>query len=123
MATDTPQRGLLGRRRETQPLDRLLDAVRAGKSRALVIRGDPGVGKTALLEYVVERATGCRVAQDARVHAEMELAFAGPQPLELAHGSERHLDRLAELACRTAAVVWGHGLQKKLWLRCPPPLL
>src|SRR3954451_19068304 len=77
MATDTPQRGLLGRRRETQPLDRLLDAVRAGKSRALVIRGDPGVGKTALLEYVAEHTTGCRVARAAGVQAEMELPFAG----------------------------------------------
>src|SRR3954470_7878611 len=77
MASDTPQRGLLGRGSETKTLDRLLDAVRAGKSRALVIRGDPGVGKTALLEYVVEHAMGCRVARAAGVQAEMELAFAG----------------------------------------------
>src|SRR5882724_2519858 len=73
----TPQRGLLGRRSETETLDRLLEAVRAGESRALVIRGDPGVGKTALLECVVEHATGCRVARAAGVQAEMELAFAG----------------------------------------------
>src|SRR2546427_11451357 len=77
MASDLPQRGLLGRRSESKPLDRLLEAVRAGESRALVIRGDPGVGKTALLEYVVEHATGCRVARAAGVQAEMELAFAG----------------------------------------------
>src|ERR1700748_868922 len=77
MPSDVPQRGLLGRRSESATLDRLLDVVRAGESRALVIRGDPGVGKTALLEYVVERATGCRVAQAAGVQAEMELAFAG----------------------------------------------
>src|SRR3954466_6385423 len=77
MATDPPQGGLLGRRSETKTLDRLLDAVRAGKSRALVIRGDPGVGKTALLEYVAAHATGCRVARAAGVQAEMELAFAG----------------------------------------------
>src|SRR3954469_14961253 len=77
MATDTPQRGLLGRRSETKTLDRLLEAVRAGESRALAIRGDPGVGKTALLEYVVEHAMGCRVARAAGVQAEMELAFAG----------------------------------------------
>ena len=77
MPSDIPQRGLLGRRSESTTLDRLLDAVRAGESRALVIRGDPGVGKTALLEYVAERATGCRVAQAAGVQAEMELAFAG----------------------------------------------
>src|ERR1700754_3348237 len=77
MPSDVPQRGLLGRRSESAMLDRLLEAVRAGESRALVIRGDPGVGKTALLESVVERATGCRVAQAAGVQAEMELAFAG----------------------------------------------
>src|SRR3954463_408622 len=77
MPSHIPQRGLLGRRSESATLDRLLEAVRAGEGRALVIRGDPGVGKTALLEYVVERATGCRVAQAAGVQAEMELAFAG----------------------------------------------
>jgi predicted ATPase len=77
MPSDIPQRGLLGRHSESATLDRLLEAVRARESRVLVIRGDPGVGKTALLEYVVERATGCRVAQAAGVQAEMELAFAG----------------------------------------------
>jgi putative protein kinase ArgK-like GTPase of G3E family len=46
-------------------LDRLLDAVRGGKGRALVVRGEPGVGKTALLEYLVEHASGCQVAQVA----------------------------------------------------------
>jgi predicted ATPase len=58
-------------------LDRLLDAVRVGESRALVVRGEPGVGKTALLEYVVEQASGCRVVRAAGVQSEMELAFAG----------------------------------------------
>src|SRR3954454_22734810 len=77
MARTTPQPGLLGRRSETATLDQLLEAVRAGGSRALTIRGDPGVGKTALLEYVVEHAMGCRVARAAGVQGEMELAFAG----------------------------------------------
>src|SRR6201747_2626476 len=77
MPSDIPQRGLLGRRSESTTLDRLLDVVRAGESRALVIRGDPGVGKSALLEYVVEHATGCRVARAAGLQSEMELAFAG----------------------------------------------
>jgi DNA-binding CsgD family transcriptional regulator len=77
MPSDVPQRALLGRSNESATLDRLLEAVRAGESRALVIRGDPGMGKTALLEFVVERATECRVAQAAGVQAEMELAFAG----------------------------------------------
>ena len=72
---------LLGRRSECETLDRLLDAVRAGQSRALVVRGEPGVGKTALLEYAIERASGCRVARAAGVESEMELAFAGLQQL------------------------------------------
>jgi DNA-binding CsgD family transcriptional regulator len=58
-------------------LDRLLDAVRAGESRALVVRGEPGIGKTALLDYLVEQATGCRVTRIAGIQSEMELAFAG----------------------------------------------
>ncbi|HTE60787.1 MAG TPA: AAA family ATPase, partial [Solirubrobacteraceae bacterium] len=68
---------LRGRRSECETLDRLLEAVRAGESRALVVRGEPGVGKTALLQYVVERASGCRVARAAGMQSEMELAFAG----------------------------------------------
>jgi tetratricopeptide (TPR) repeat protein len=67
---------LRGRRRERKVLQRLLEAVRTGESRALVLRGEPGVGKTALLEYVVERAPG-RVMRAAGVQSEMELAFAG----------------------------------------------
>jgi DNA-binding CsgD family transcriptional regulator len=58
-------------------LDRLLDAVRAGESRALVVHGEPGAGKTALLEYMAGRAADCRVARTAGVQSEMELAFAG----------------------------------------------
>ena len=70
-------RELRGRRSESEALDRLVEAVRAGESRALVVRGEPGVGKTMLLDYVVERASGCRVARAAGVQSEMELAFAG----------------------------------------------
>ena len=58
-------------------LDRLLDAVRAGGSRALVVHGDPGAGKTALLEYLAGQAADCRVTRAAGVQSEMELAFAG----------------------------------------------
>ena len=52
-------------------------AVRAGESRVLVVRGEPGVGKTALLEYLLERAAGCCIARTAGVESEMILAFAG----------------------------------------------
>ena len=68
---------LRGRRSESELLDRLLEAVRAGRSRALVVCGESGVGKTALLEFLVERATGFRVVRAQGVQSEMELAFAG----------------------------------------------
>jgi DNA-binding CsgD family transcriptional regulator len=69
--------GLTDRRAERDALDRLVDAVRSGESRTLVLRGDPGVGKSALLRYLIQQATGCRVARAAGVQSEMELAFAG----------------------------------------------
>src|SRR5436853_1138283 len=68
---------LLGRRSEREVLDGLVEAVRRGESRVLVVRGEPGVGKSALVEYVVGEASGCRVARAADVQSEMELAFAG----------------------------------------------
>jgi len=68
---------LLGRRTEREALDRLLAGTRAGNSRVLVLRGDPGVGKTALLHYVAEQASDCRIMQVAGVESEMELAYAG----------------------------------------------
>ncbi|MDX6727334.1 MAG: hypothetical protein QOK49_2139 [Baekduia sp.] len=52
-------------------------SVRAGQSQALLLRGEPGVGKTALLDYVATSASGCRIARAAGVESEMELAFAG----------------------------------------------
>ncbi|HEY2741685.1 MAG TPA: AAA family ATPase [Gaiellaceae bacterium] len=66
---------------EREVLDRLLEAVRGGESRALVVCGEPGVGKSALLEYVVGRASGFRIARTAGVQSEMELAFAGLEQL------------------------------------------
>ena len=72
-----PAGELRGRRRECEVLDRLIEAARAGESRVLVVHGEPGVGKTALLDYLVEHASGCRVARAAGVQSEMELAFAG----------------------------------------------
>jgi DNA-binding CsgD family transcriptional regulator len=67
---------LTGRRAECSVLDRLAEAVRAGESRALVVHGEPGVGKTALLEYLAGQALGCRVARTGGIQSEMELAFA-----------------------------------------------
>jgi len=83
---------LRGRLSECAVLDGLLDAVRKGDSQALVVRGDPGVGKTALLEYLTEQASDCRVLRAAGVQSEMELAFAALHQL-LAPMLDR-LDRL-----------------------------
>ena len=58
-------------------LEGLVEAVRAGDSRVLVVRGEPGVGKTALLDYLASQMQGCRLMRVAGVQSEMELAFAG----------------------------------------------
>src|SRR3954452_9370051 len=68
---------LLGRSRERDVLDRLLETARGGQSAVLVIRGEAGIGKTALVRYAAEQAAGFRVAQIAGVEAEVELPFAG----------------------------------------------
>jgi len=81
MAGESGLRGraaeLRGRRDECSVLDRVIEGVRSGESRVLVLRGEPGVGKTALLNYLAGRASGCRVVRVAGVQSEMELAFAG----------------------------------------------
>jgi DNA-binding CsgD family transcriptional regulator/tetratricopeptide (TPR) repeat protein len=68
---------LQDRRDERQALDDLVEAVRSGHGAALVVRGEAGVGKTALLNYLIAQAAGCRVARASGVQSEMELAFAG----------------------------------------------
>jgi DNA-binding CsgD family transcriptional regulator len=68
---------LRGRRNQCDVLDRQLQRARAGESSVLVMRGEAGVGKTALLEYVAERAAECRIVRIGGVESEMELAFAG----------------------------------------------
>ncbi len=74
--------GLIGRGSERGVLDRLLEAVRAGNGRALVVCGEPGVGKTALLDHLAAQAApDCRVVRTAGVQSDMELAFAGLQQL------------------------------------------
>ena len=68
---------LRGRRDERAVLDGLLDGARAGRSGALVLRGDPGVGKTALLDYAIGSASDLEVVRAVGVESERELAFAG----------------------------------------------
>ena len=70
------EHALLGRRSECQVLDRLLEDVRTGHAHALVLRGEPGIGKSALLQYLVGRAAGCHVVQAAGVESEIGLANA-----------------------------------------------
>lgn len=81
MSNPHPATELRGRRSECQSLDRLLEDVRGGQSRVLVLRGEAGVGKTELLEYLVANASGCRLERGAGVESEMELAFAGVHQL------------------------------------------
>jgi DNA-binding CsgD family transcriptional regulator len=83
---------LLGRLPERAALAQLLDAARAGRSGVLVMHGEPGAGKTALLEWATESAAGVRVARVTGVESEMELAFAALQQL-----CAPMLDKLEEL--------------------------
>ena len=76
MAVQHPP-AFLGRAGERAVLDRLLATARGGHSAVLVIRGEAGIGKTALVRYAARQAAGFRVAQIAGVEAEMELPFAG----------------------------------------------
>ncbi|MEU4291735.1 AAA family ATPase [Kribbella sp. NPDC026596] len=86
--------GLRGRSSECETLAGLVQAARSGHSGVLVVRGDPGIGKTALLEYLAGAAGGSRILRVAGVESQMELAFAGLHQLcePLLDG----LDRLPE---------------------------
>jgi DNA-binding CsgD family transcriptional regulator len=72
-----PEAKLRGRRDECAVLERLLADSRSGRSGALVLWGEAGIGKTALLEHLVAAASGCRVVRAAGIESEMELPFAG----------------------------------------------
>jgi DNA-binding CsgD family transcriptional regulator len=98
---------LRGRLRECEELDRLLAGPPAGQSQVLVLRGEAGVGKTALLDYLQERASRCRVERAAGVESEMELAFAGLHQL-----CAPMLDRLSYLPDpQRAAIGTAFGLR------------
>src|SRR5215203_6612815 len=76
-----PGMGFIGRISERQRLDGLLVDVREGPSAVLVLHGEAGIGKTALLRYAARQASGFRVSQIAGVEAEMELPFASTHQL------------------------------------------
>jgi DNA-binding CsgD family transcriptional regulator len=83
---------LRGRHRERGVLSALVASVRAGRSQVLVVRGEAGIGKTALLELLTADAEGCRVGRAAGVESELELAYAGLQQL-----CSPYLDRIDNL--------------------------
>src|SRR5438270_1510868 len=95
MVTEGPAEVWHGRRVEREALERLLDAGRGGQSRVLVVSGEPGVGKTALLESAIRSASGFRVMRAVGVASGMEVAFAASQ-----RSCALLLDRLARLPAR-----------------------
>jgi DNA-binding CsgD family transcriptional regulator len=96
---------LLGRENERGALDRLLVAARDGRGGAIVVVGEPGIGKTALMEQAVSTAQDFRVLRSAGHEGEMELAFAALQQL-CAPGLD-HLERLPGLQRDALGVVFG----------------
>jgi DNA-binding CsgD family transcriptional regulator len=85
---------LVGRRSEAEAIDGLIAGVRGGMSGALVLRGEPGIGKTALLDYGAASASDFRVVRIVGIESEMELGFAGLH--QLIHGFENRLSRLPQ---------------------------
>src|ERR1700727_3205784 len=81
MVIEGPAEVLRGRRAEREALGGLFAAVRRGQSRVLVVCGEAGVGKTALVESAISSASGFRVVRAVGVESEMELAFAALQQL------------------------------------------
>ncbi|MFG2045014.1 AAA family ATPase [Dactylosporangium sp. NPDC048998] len=105
MNLDTAGPALRGRRRERDTLDRLLRDVRAGHSRVLVLRGEAGAGKTALLDYLTEHAPASRVTRAAGVEPESEIAYSALQ--QLCAPLLGHLDRLPEPQRAALATAFG----------------
>jgi DNA-binding NarL/FixJ family response regulator len=96
---------LLGRQRELAVLNRLLAAARDRRGEALVVLGEPGIGKTALIEQAVSSAPDFRVLRTAGREGEFELAFSALQQL-CAPGLD-HLERLPELQRDALSVAFG----------------
>jgi DNA-binding CsgD family transcriptional regulator len=105
MVTRGPSNALLGRRDELETLHRLLEAARGGRSGVLVVRGEPGIGKTALLDHSIESATGFVITRTGGVEWEMELPFAGLQ--QLCARMQDQLERLPTPQRDALAVAFG----------------
>ena len=99
--------GLRGRQGECDALSHLVASVKAGRSQVLVLRGEAGIGKTALLEFLADSARGCQIGRAAGVESELELAYAGLHQL-----CSPYLDRIGALpAPQRAALGTAFGLQ------------
>ena len=101
-----------GRARERQALDGLLGQVRGGESAVLVVRGEAGIGKTALMRYCARQAAGCRLAQIHGVESEMQLPLAALH--QLCTPMLSGLDALPEPQQRALRVAFGLAAE-------PPP--
>ena len=104
-ATTSASEQLVGRRVEREAVDRLLEAARAGFGGVLVVHGEPGVGKTALLEYAFETARSFRVARAGGVEGEMDLPYASLQ--QLSSPSLELMERLPDPQREALAVAFG----------------
>ncbi|MGD1221701.1 LuxR C-terminal-related transcriptional regulator [Streptomyces krungchingensis] len=101
------QVGLLGRDRELAALERVLATAQAGSSAVLVLRGEAGIGKTALLDYAAGRAVGFRTAAIAGIESEMRLPFAGLQQLCTFTRARDRLQQLPEPQRDALSVAFG----------------
>ena len=107
VARNDPRTRLRGRFRECAALDRMVATTRAGQSQVLVVRGEPGIGKSALVEYLVGQASGFRIARAAGVESEMELAYAGLH--QLCASMLDRLDRLPQPQRDALGTAFGLG--------------
>ena len=107
VARNDPRTRFRGRFRECAALDRMVATTRAGQSQVLVVRGEPGIGKSALVEYLVGQASGFRIARAAGVESEMELAYAGLH--QLCASMLDRLDRLPQPQRDALGTAFGLG--------------
>ena len=109
MPMSSPDRSapLRGRAAECERLDELIAAVKPGARQVLVLRGEAGVGKTALLDYAARRAEGFQLLAVSGVESDMELAYAGLH--QLCAPLFGHLDGLPEPQRHALDVAFGRG--------------
>ena len=96
---------LLGRRAECEELDGVLADALAGRSRVVVLRGEAGAGKSALLHYVSERSDGWQLARAVGIESELELAYSGLH--QLCAPLLDHVDRLPSPQRAALTTVFG----------------